>query len=109
MPIYEYRCSDCNNVISILIRDGKTPNIVCNNTSCGSKNLKRIMSSFSHKLAWDDGLNLPSFETLSDRDDNNPDSINQWVKGMRKDMGDNFGKELEQYGKTINKERSESL
>ncbi len=107
MPIYEYRCSDCNNVTSILIRDGKTPNLVCTIPACKSKNLERIMSSFTHKSSWDSGLNLPSFETLSDRDDNNPDSINQWVKGMRKDMGDNFGKELEQYGKTINPQSSE--
>ena len=101
MPIYEYRCSDCNTIVSILIRDGKIPNLVCSDDSCEGENLKRIMSSFSHKSAWDSGMNFPSFETMSDRDDNDPASINNWVNGMRKDMGNEFGRELKQYGKTI--------
>lgn len=45
MPIYEYRCQDCESQISIWFRSfvqTETETAVC--TSCGSENLRRVIS-----------------------------------------------------------------
>ena len=33
----------------------------------------------------------PSFETMSDFDENDPASTAQWIEGMQRDMGSGFG------------------
>ncbi len=62
-------------------------------THCGSPDLARIMSTFAVHQPVDSGMNLPSSETLGDFDEDDPKSTAEWVKGMRRDMGDSFGSE----------------
>ncbi len=44
MPLYEYRCNECGNTFEVLVfsedEDIKCPN-------CGSKNVEKLISSFS--------------------------------------------------------------
>lgn len=53
------------------------------------------MSTFAVHQSWDSGINVPSYETLSDFDEDDPRSTAEWVKGMRRDMGSDFGNEYD--------------
>ena len=46
MPIYEYKCLECNKIFEEFIRNSNDlGELLCPN--CGSKSIKRIMSSYS--------------------------------------------------------------
>ncbi|MGB9600347.1 MAG: FmdB family zinc ribbon protein [Myxococcota bacterium] len=46
MPIYEYKCEECNRIFEYLVRNlHDTENIKCE--YCGSRKFKRVMSSYS--------------------------------------------------------------
>ena len=95
MPIYEYRCKSCGRKTSRFFRSfsqDKEP--TCSH--CGSADLSRLFSTFAFHRSFGAGPNLPSFETMSDIDDNDPASVSGWVKGMRQDMGDDFGHDFDQ-------------
>ncbi len=62
---------------------------------CGSRDMVRLMSTFVVHQSWDSGINIPSSETMSDFDEDDPRSTAEWVKGMRRDMGDDFGAEYD--------------
>jgi putative FmdB family regulatory protein len=43
MPIYEYECADCGNVIEILMRSELNHTIKC--PKCGSDNLQKLITA----------------------------------------------------------------
>ena len=43
MPIFEYKCSDCEKIFEILELPGQENKINCSN--CGSVNLKKLISA----------------------------------------------------------------
>jgi len=48
MPIYEFRCKDCATVFEALLSSyTEAGTTACRN--CGSKNIEKLMSSFSSK------------------------------------------------------------
>ncbi len=56
MPIYEFKCTACDNYIEILVMNkNETFEMKC--PDCGSMNLERILSSTSHAMGFasDDG------------------------------------------------------
>ena len=94
MPIYEYRCNQCRRKSSHFFRSfSDTRQPVC--THCGSPDLVRLMSTFAIHQPWDSDINIPSFESMTDFDEEDPRSTAEWVKGMRRDMGDTFGSEYD--------------
>ena len=95
MPIYEYRCKSCGRKSTRFLRSiSKAIDPICSH--CGSADLSRLPSAFAVHHPWDAGRNLPSFETMSDVDDDDPASVSEWVKGMRRDMGSDFGHDYDQ-------------
>jgi putative FmdB family regulatory protein len=55
MPIYEYQCSACGWLVSILVNRHEDPQgLACD--SCGSKDLKRIISQVNFHLPQGDRL-----------------------------------------------------
>ena len=94
MPIYEYRCNKCHRRSSHLLRSfSDTRERLCHH--CNSPDLVRLMSTFAFHQSWDSGINIPSYETLGDFDEDDPRSTAEWVKGMRRDMGGEFGNEYD--------------
>ena len=45
MPIYEYRCEDCDTKFEKLVRSGDANGLAC--PSCGAEHLKMELSTFS--------------------------------------------------------------
>tara|TARA_B100001123_G_C14870751_1_gene851867 strand:+ start:91 stop:405 length:315 start_codon:yes stop_codon:yes gene_type:complete len=87
LPLYEYRCDDCQEVTSVLFRswsDEKQPE--CEH--CQSANMQRLVSKFSFRPAWGDSLNwAPSGETSRDVDESSPASIDAHMGRIKKEMG----------------------
>lgn len=49
MPIYDYRCNDCNDLFEVLVTSSAaTDDIIC--TKCKSKNIKKTISAGSYRL-----------------------------------------------------------
>lgn len=87
MPIYEYRCGDCNAVSSKLVYSWSSGGPVeCR--ECGGADMERLMSAFSFRPSWGDSLNwVPSRETSSDIDENSPASIDRYMGRIEREMG----------------------
>jgi putative FmdB family regulatory protein len=47
MPLYDYKCSDCNKEFEVLVKNSNEK-VDC--TECGSSNIKRVYSSFDFNL-----------------------------------------------------------
>ena len=87
MPLYEYRCGDCHEVTSVLVRTtsgGNQP--ACEH--CESVNMEKIFSRFSFRGSWGNSLNwAPSRETMSDIDESNSASVDNYMGRIKKEMG----------------------
>ena len=94
MPIYEYYCKACNKRSSfLLLRITEVFTPCCK--FCGNKDVTRILSSVSLPRSYDkrmEGLLSPS--RFLDLDENDPRSIERFVKKMGKELGDELGEEL---------------
>lgn len=53
MPLYEYRCLECDSRFEVLIKD-LSEEVFCEN--CGSKNIKRLISAFSFASTGGSGI-----------------------------------------------------
>ncbi|MCS5669080.1 MAG: zinc ribbon domain-containing protein [Dehalococcoidia bacterium] len=87
VPLYEYRCGDCQQVTSVLVRitsDSNQP--ACDH--CESVNMVKIFSKFSFRGSWGDSLNwAPSQETMSDVNESNSVSVDNYMGRIKKEMG----------------------
>ena len=87
MPLYEYRCGDCQEVTSVLVRTtsgGNQPG--CDH--CQSVNMEKIISKFSFRGSWGDSLNwTPSQETMRDVNESDSASIDNYMGRIKKEMG----------------------
>ncbi|MGC8972273.1 MAG: FmdB family zinc ribbon protein [bacterium] len=62
MPLYEYRCLDCNSRFEVLSKE-LLEEVVCE--KCGSKNTKRLISAFSFATTGDNGIKMSSSSSCS--------------------------------------------
>lgn len=86
MPLYEYRCSDCLEVTSVLVRTTASKSqLACE--YCRSMNMEKIISTFSFRSSWGNSLNwVPNQETMSDVNENSPASIDNYMGRIKKEM-----------------------
>ena len=86
MPLYDYRCGDCNEVTSVLSYSWKTSEPACR--QCGGSGLTKLISSFSFRRSWGDSLNwAPSGETLTDVDEDSPQDLDRFMGRIKQEMG----------------------
>lgn len=58
MPIYEYRCEDCEQVFETLVKSTRRPRpVAC--PHCGSKQVARKLSVFAAQQGRDSSSSLP--------------------------------------------------
>jgi putative FmdB family regulatory protein len=67
MPVFEYRCVDCNKKYEILhLTKEKTEDIIC--PSCGSKNFVKLLSRIAKPVSEDSDFDSSDFSS-DDSDD----------------------------------------
>jgi len=91
MPIYEYRCRDCQKRFTVLtLRISERARPHCD--KCGSRRADRLLSRFAmprSDAARQERLSDPS--ALSGIDESDPKSVARWMRKMGKEMGDDLG------------------
>jgi len=87
MPIYEFKCQDCDRLTSIFVR---TPSAeyeaVCRH--CGSRKLSRVISGFSYHKSEQTVLQEYGAEPKRPEDYRDPRQIGRWVERKFEEMGE---------------------
>jgi putative FmdB family regulatory protein len=94
MPLYEYRCLDCNKRSTALVLSlaNQAP-AAC--PHCKSARVERIMSRFASPKSEEARLEaLANPSNLAGLDENDPQSMAQFMKKMGKEMGEALGDDL---------------
>ncbi len=94
MPIYEYRCGDCDAKLTVLVgmtSDGGEPKC----ERCGSKNLNRLVSKF--RVGRDEDARI---EEMADRvermgEPETPGQLREVMREMGKAMDEDYSDEME--------------
>jgi len=96
MPIYEYRCNQCNEEFSeLLLNQRQISKVRCR--YCNSKDLTKLISSFS--VHQTEESRLASFDTSKPKgDDFYKDSRNVglWAKKRMKELGVDLGPKMDE-------------
>lgn len=95
MPVYEYRCADCQQRVGIFqtyAEYGKKK-VTCPN--CGGKNLSRLIARV--RVAKSEDARMESMadpSNFGDLDENDPKSMAKFMKKMGSEMGEDLGPEF---------------
>ncbi|MCL6628656.1 MAG: zinc ribbon domain-containing protein [Armatimonadetes bacterium] len=94
MPIFDYKCRDCQERFSLLIGVvAKSPEQRC--PVCGGTNINRLISRFARLRSEDELLDsLADPSTIGDFED--PKQLHSWMKRMGKEMGEDLGEDFDQ-------------
>ena len=95
MPIFDYRCDDCQGLKTVLVYSWSESNTQgCEH--CGSTSLTRLFSKFVARKSWGDSLNwVPSGETLRDVDEDSPASLDRFMGKVKREMGGQVTQDFE--------------
>ena len=87
MPIYEFRCKDCNRLTSVFVRSiGGDVEATCRH--CGGGNLSRAMSGFAYHKSEQTILAEYGSEPKRLQDYRDPRQIGRWVERKFDQMGE---------------------
>jgi putative FmdB family regulatory protein len=94
MPIYEYRCLACQKRSTILVLSlANQSATACKH--CGSLKLERLMSRFAAPKSEEARLeSLADPSNLSGLDENDPQSMERFMRKMGQEMGEDLGDEF---------------
>ena len=94
MPIYEYRCEDCQKQTSVFIRSiSNPPPIGCR--FCRGQRLTRLMSRIitpKSEESRQESLGEPS--AFGGVDENDPKDMARWMQQMSGEMGEDVGSDM---------------
>jgi len=95
MPVYEYRCQDCQKKFSALIGmvaapdDGKCPN-------CGSEKTEKLVSRFARYRSEDDRVDQMADQLDHMGEPDSPSAMREMVREMGKAMDEDMSDEMEE-------------
>jgi len=96
MPIYEYRCQDCNRRTTLFLRsfaEAETTRPRCSH--CGSDRLVRLISRVAILHSEESRLeSLADPSNLEGLDENDPRSLGRWMRKMSSELGEDLGPEF---------------
>lgn len=95
MPIYEYRCQQCQNVVSIFQRRMDTP-VAGTCDRCGSSALSRMVSAFAFRRSVSFDSDNFDESMLDGLDENDPQAMARWARQMGDQMGQDMGPEFDE-------------
>ncbi|MBX3345300.1 MAG: zinc ribbon domain-containing protein [Nitrospira sp.] len=95
MPIYEYRCRQCGTRTSRLVLSvSAPPQQTC--AHCHSADLERLLSRFASPKSEEARLEaLADPSHLSGLDENDPASMERFMKKMGQEMGEDVSEDLD--------------
>lgn len=98
MPIYEYRCRDCNRRVSILWRSlAEAESTAPRCPKCGGEHLTRLMSRVAVARSEEEYFeSLMDPGTLGDLDESDPKSLARWMRRMGQEVGEDLGDEFDE-------------
>ncbi len=103
MPLYEYRCQDCQQISTALVYSWSSPDKsgpTCRR--CGGARLSRLLSKFSFHQSWGDSLGwTPSGETLGDVNEDDAHSVDQHMGRIKQEMGGQVTPDFEHMRKEL--------
>jgi len=95
MPIYEYRCNQCNREFSeLFLRAGEVSKIKCK--YCHSLSLTRLVSSF--RVHQTEESRLANFDTSKPKGDEfykDSRNVGLWAKKRMKELGVDLGPKMD--------------
>ncbi|MCX8111296.1 MAG: zinc ribbon domain-containing protein [Syntrophorhabdaceae bacterium] len=96
MPIYEYQCKDCKKISSfLLLRTTEEIEPFCK--ACGGRDVVRIISRVAVIKGEEKRMeSLLDPCKLSGLDENDPRSIEKFIKKMGRELGDELGEGFEE-------------
>ena len=96
MPIYEYRCNRCKKVFSLLFLNARqVQEATC--TSCGGKDLTRLLSSFRvHQTEASRMKDLDTSRRAPDDFYKDSRNVGLWTKKKLNDLGVDLGPKLDE-------------
>lgn len=96
MPIYEFRCQDCQRKSSFLVLSVRSQfERRCQH--CGSPRLVRLISRVGILRSEENHLeNLADPSRLGELDEKDPKSLARWMKKLGREMGDELGSNFEE-------------
>ena len=96
MPIYEYRCESCRRKFEMLNRSfSEIKEPIC--THCGAAGGARVMSRVTVIKSWADFMgDMPSWDSMSDFDEDDPRSVADMLRTMKEETGQDIGPEGEE-------------
>ena len=96
MPLFEYKCDDCQRVNTLLVYSWtRDSDHACG--GCGGDNLSKLVSRFSFRRSWGDSLNwAPSGETMRDVNEDDPGSVDQYMGRIKQEMGGQVTSDFEE-------------
>ncbi|MDE3077153.1 MAG: zinc ribbon domain-containing protein [Chloroflexota bacterium] len=96
MPVYEYRCSDCQKRSSILFRSfSDVSDPTC--PHCGSAHLTKLVSRVVVAKSEEARLeDLADPSSLAGIDENDPKSVAAWARKMGSQMGEDLGDDFDE-------------
>jgi putative FmdB family regulatory protein len=96
MPIYEYKCNRCHREFScLLVHSEQSDRVIC--SFCETKNVKRILSSFS--VHQTEESRLSSFDTSKPQGSgfyNDSRNIGLFAKKKMRDLGVDLGPQMDE-------------
>jgi putative FmdB family regulatory protein len=96
MPIYEYRCGKCKKVSTFIsLRVSETIEPYCK--FCGNREMERLISRVAILKSEEKRMeSLLDPSKFSDIDENDPRSIEKFVRRMGKELGEELGEDFEE-------------
>lgn len=95
MPIYEYRCSDCQQKVAVRLSYAEYDTAKPTCPHCGSSDLKRLISRVRIAKSEDARMEtLADPSNFGDLDENDPKSVAKFMRRMGSEMGEDLGPEF---------------
>lgn len=96
MPIYEFLCSKCNKISSFLSLKVSDPiDAYCK--FCGSQDVRKIISRVAILKSEEKRIeSMLDPSKFSDLDENDPRSIEKFVRRIGKEFGEDLGDDFEE-------------
>lgn len=105
MPLFEFRCQDCNRRFTLLVgMTAEGAKKAC--PRCGSENLRKLISRFAVLRSEDDILDdMADPSSLGDPED--PKAMADWMRRVSREMGEDLGDDFDELVEEAVREESE--